>query len=37
MFTFCDFLHDEKRKQTLEIAHYGLEIIFKGEVSQEVF
>ena len=31
MFTFCDVLHktNQKRKQTLESAQYGLEIIFK--------
>ena len=29
--TFCDVLHEENksRKQTLESAHYGLEISFK--------
>ena len=31
MFTFCDVLHEtkQKRKQTLESAQYGLDIIFK--------
>ena len=32
MFTFCNVLHEaeqKKRKQTLESAQYGLEIIFK--------
>ena len=30
MFPFCDVLHEakQKRKQTLETAQYGLEIIF---------
>jgi len=31
MFTFCYVLHEtkqKKRNQTLEIAQYGLEIIF---------
>ena len=32
MFTFCDVLHDAKKKtkQTIESAQYGLEISFKG-------
>ena len=31
MFAFCDVLHEaiQKRKQALESAQYGLEIIFK--------
>ena len=34
MFTFCDVLHEaqqKKRKQTLESAQYGLEIILKAQ------
>lgn len=36
--TFCDVLHEskQKRKQTLESAQYGLEIIFKGAVSRNL-
>ena len=35
MFTFCDALHEtkQKRKQTIESAQYGLEIIFKFELD----
>ena len=38
MFTFCDVLHETKqnRKQTFEIAQYGLEISLNDVIHASV-